>query len=59
MKVMQLMTLKEAQEYLRKSKSAFYRDMQKGIIPVVHIGAKPLVVKDELDKRIKQQLRDA
>ena len=56
---MQLMTIKEAREYLRKSQSAFYRDMKKGIIPVVHIGAKPLVVKDELDKRIKEQLRNA
>jgi len=56
---MQLMTIKEAREYLRKSQSAFYRDIQKGIIPVVHIGSKPLVVKDELDKMIKQQLRHA
>jgi len=38
---MQLMTVEEAQEYLRKSKSAFYRDKQKGLIPVVYIGAKP------------------
>jgi excisionase family DNA binding protein len=53
---MQLMTIKEAQEYLKKSKSAFYRDIKNGDIPIVRIGSKPLVVKDKLDAEIKRQL---
>ena len=56
---MTLMTIKEAQDYLRKSKSAFYRDMKNGVIKVIHIGSKPLVVKEQIDGLIKSQLQNA
>jgi len=56
---MQLMTVKEAREYLKKSKSAFYRDLNKGVIPAVKIGNKTLIVKDKIDAQIKRQLANA
>ncbi|MDD4940492.1 MAG: helix-turn-helix domain-containing protein [Candidatus Omnitrophica bacterium] len=55
---MELMTMKETQEYLRKSKSALYRDIKKGIIPFVKIGGKPLVIKNKLDRYIIEQLNN-
>ena len=51
----ELWTLKEAMGKLKKSKSAFYRDIKNKAIPIVHIGKKPLVNVDLLEKMIKQQ----
>lgn len=51
----ELWTLKEAMEKLKKSKSAFYRDIKNKAIPVVRIGKKPLVNVDLLERMIKQQ----
>lgn len=55
---MQFMTLKEAQSYLRKSKSALYRDIRSGAIKVVRIGSKPIIVKEYIDEMIRRQMMD-
>jgi hypothetical protein len=53
---MQFMTLKEAQSYLRKSKSALHRDIRSGAIKVVKIGSKPIIVKEYIDEMIRRQM---
>ncbi|MFC1708462.1 helix-turn-helix domain-containing protein [Candidatus Omnitrophota bacterium] len=51
------MTIKETCVYLKKSTTALYKDMKRGIIPTVKIGNKRLIVKDVLDRQIMRQLK--
>jgi hypothetical protein len=48
-----LMTIQETQDFLRIKPSTYYRYKNQGLIPEVKIGGRPLVVKEELQKRIK------
>jgi predicted site-specific integrase-resolvase len=59
MSEMTLLTREETQNFLRIGHNTYYRYKKQGLIPEVRIGGKPLVVKEELEKRIKRQLNNA
>ena len=59
MSEMTLWTREEAMDWLRIGHSTFNRYKNQGLIPIVKIGGKPLIVKEELEKRIKRQLNNA
>lgn len=56
---MELLTREETQDFLRIGHNTYYRYKKQGLIPEVRIGGKPLVVKEELEKRIRRQLSNA
>jgi len=56
---MELLTRQETQDFLRIKHNTYYRYKKQGLIPEIRIGGKPLVVKEELEKRIRRQLSNA
>ncbi len=56
---MELLTLKETQDYLKTSKSALYRLFDKGVLKPIKITGKPLIIKEQIDTLIRRQLKNA
>lgn len=56
---MTLLTRQETQDFLRIKHNTYYRYKKQGLIPEIKIGGKLLVVKEELEKRIRRQLGNA